>query len=113
MSVSDIYNVLAQNISNSIVEDWINAKLNIEASNDWAKTYGKYESITGDIKDINVDRFDDLLNFDIMELHEITTEGGNNRWNRAVFELWSDGKFDMEFIWDQELHDEIEVYNKK
>lgn len=41
-----------------------------------------------------------------MELHEITTEGGNNRWNRAVFTLTPNGVFDMEFIWDQDLHNE-------
>ena len=46
-------------------------------------------------------------------LHQITTKGGHNRWNRAVFKLWPDGKFNMEFIWDQELHDEIERLNKE
>ncbi|MEK3916192.1 hypothetical protein [Paenibacillus sp. FSL H7-0331] len=42
------------------------------------------------------------------ELHEITTEGGNNKWNKAVFSVQPDGAFDMKFIWDQELQDEIE-----
>ena len=44
----------------------------------------------------------------ILELHKITTKGDHNRWNRAIFKLWPEGKFDMEFIWDQELHDELD-----
>ena len=47
-----------------------------------------------------------------MELHEITTEEDNNKWNKAVFTLTPDGSFDMEFIWDQELHDRIESYSE-
>lgn len=47
------------------------------------------------------------------ELHEITTEGGNNRWNRIEFKLSSDGKMNLEFIWDQELFDELERLSKE
>ena len=58
--------------------------------------------------DLYVQNFDPEVDFAIMELHKITTEGGKNKWNRAVFSVQPDGAFDMEFIWDQELQDEIE-----
>ncbi|MFJ1383113.1 hypothetical protein [Capnocytophaga canimorsus] len=32
---------------------------------------------------------------------------GNNQWNKAIFTLFPNGNFDMEFIWDQAWHDEI------
>ena len=53
------------------------------------------------------------LDFALMELHSITTEGGSNKWNRAIYTLMPDGKFDMEFIGDQELQDEIERLSKE
>ena len=108
MSVNNIYNSIAKNISISIDKEWEYARLNIEASNDWAKIYGTYQIISGESKEIDVSRFEESLNFEIMELHELTTEGGHNRWNRAIFKLSPDGKFDVEFIWDQDLNDEIE-----
>ncbi|WP_161662313.1 hypothetical protein [Pedobacter sp. V48] len=48
------------------------------------------------------------MTFDILELHRITTEGDGNKWNGAVYESSSDGKFNMEFIWDQDFQDEVE-----
>ncbi|MCL1670015.1 hypothetical protein M2T82_18285 [Elizabethkingia ursingii] len=57
---------------------------------------------------MDVHNFDADVDFAIMELHEITTEGGNNKWNKAIFTLTPDGDFDMEFIWDQELQNEID-----
>ena len=64
-------------------------------------------------KDIEVENIDDDVTDWLSQLHEITTEGGNNKWNRAIFTLFSTGKFDMEFIWDQELNDEIERLSKE
>ena len=45
--------------------------------------------------DLYVQNFDPEVDFAIMELHEITTEGGNNKWNKAVFSVQPDGAFDM------------------
>ena len=33
-------------------------------------------------------------------------------WNRAIFTLTSDNKFEMEYNWDQELQDQVDGYNK-
>jgi len=37
----------------------------------------------GKVFDLNVQNYDPEVDFAIMELHEITTEGGNNKWNKA------------------------------
>jgi hypothetical protein len=48
----------------------------------------------------------------VHELYEITTTQFpiHANWNRAVFTLSPDHKFEIEYIWDQELHDELESF---
>ena len=49
----------------------------------------------------------------IHELYKITTEQPpkHKNWNRADFTIYSDGRFNMEYIWDQQLQDEVDKYN--
>ncbi|EPF2929534.1 immunity protein YezG family protein [Vibrio navarrensis] len=47
------------------------------------------------------------------ELHKITTENPNNKWNRAIFTLEPSGSFNIDFEWDQALADEIERLNNE
>mgnify|MGYP003603853179 CR=1 FL=1 len=108
MTVDEIYKKIGQAIFNNIEkQDWSNAQLHIEV-------IGSSVDFKGFLDDN--ERFNAPGGFSlaksILSLHEITTEGGNNKWNRAIFSLTSKGKFDMEFIWDQELHDEIERLSK-
>lgn len=109
MTVDEIYLNIAQSISNAIEQDnWTQARLNIEIVADGVIGYtGEYQvdNATLDMSIRKIPR--DIRNW-IRELHQITTDGGNNRWNKANFTLNHDGKFDMEFIWDQELEDQIE-----
>jgi hypothetical protein len=86
----------------------VKAKLDIEVIGEMVSFTGNYLNNKNETKQIDVEEFDFQLTFDVLELHKITTEGGNNKWNRAVFSVQPDGAFDMEFIWDQELQDEIE-----
>ncbi|HEY8400102.1 MAG TPA: immunity protein YezG family protein [Cytophagaceae bacterium] len=58
-------------------------------------------------------KFDDDLEEKIKWLHTTTTEEDKNKWNKAKFSVTPDGKFDMEFIWDQEWQDEIDGYNQQ
>jgi hypothetical protein len=37
----------------------------------------------------------------------------HKNWNKAIFTLYPDNKVEMEYIWDQELQDEIELLNKE
>ncbi|HEX7801699.1 MAG TPA: immunity protein YezG family protein [Pseudoxanthomonas sp.] len=114
MTIDEIYSNIGQNIFNSIEDgNWTKATLNIEIVGDGVVGYsGEYE-IGGDIKDISVRKISRDIRSWIRELHGITTEKGNNKWNRAVFNLTRDGKFDMDFIWDQALQDDIERLAKR
>jgi hypothetical protein len=103
-TVDDIYEKLGQAIMNNIETDnWERAQLHLEV-------IGSSVDFKGYLNDN--ERFDAPGGFSlaksVLNLHSITTEGGHNKWNRAIFTLTPDGKFDMEFIWDQALQDEIE-----
>lgn len=103
MTVDEIYAKLAQSILGNIGTDtWDKAQLHLEVIGTSVDFKGYLNA---------GERFNApggfLLAKAVLELHAITTEGGRNRWNRAVFTLFPDGKFDMQFIWDQELQDEI------
>ncbi|MEK3916193.1 MAG: immunity protein YezG family protein [Candidatus Pristimantibacillus sp.] len=107
-TVDKIYESIVTNISTVINGEWVKAKLDIEVIGEMVSFTGNYLNNKNETIQIDVDEFDFQLTFDVLELHKITTEGGNNKWNRAVFSVQPDGAFDMEFIWDQELQDEIE-----
>lgn len=96
MTVDEIYENIAQNLFNAIdKKNWNKAQLALEV-------VGSSVDFKGYLNEN--ERFDAPGGFSlaksILNLHEITTEGGNNMWNRAIFTLFSTGKFDMEFIWD-------------
>jgi len=109
MTVDEIYLNIGQSIADAIEQDnWTKAWLNLEFVGTGVVGYtGDYEigNVTHNISVRKIPR--DIRDW-IRELHQITTAKGNNRWNRAVFTLTPDGKFDMEFKWDQELQDEVE-----
>jgi len=107
-TVDKIYESIVTNICTVTNGEWVKAKLDIEVIGEMVSFTGNYLNNKNETKQIDVDEFDFQLTFDVLELHKITTEGGNNKWNRAVFSVQPDGAFDMEFIWDQELQDEIE-----
>jgi hypothetical protein len=112
MTVNEIYERIAQNLHNAIDSpNWEKAVLNIEFEGVVGYN-GDYED-KAEKKSISVRQISREIRHWIRELQEITTEGGNNKWNRAIFTLFPTGKFDMEFIWDQELNDEIERLSKE
>ena len=51
----------------------------------------------------------------VHELYKFMSEtfGANNKWNRIKFTLYRDNKIHTEYIWDQELQDEMDRYNKQ
>jgi hypothetical protein len=112
MTVDEIYLNIAQGISNAIEEsNWTNAKLDIEVVGDGVVGYSGDYQVGNNTVDLSVRKIPREIRSWLKELHSITTEGENNKWNRAVFTLEPQGKFGMEFIWDQELHDQIESLN--
>ncbi|WP_281649116.1 immunity protein YezG family protein [Parendozoicomonas sp. Alg238-R29] len=102
-TIDEVYASIGQQIAGAIKDYWSEAWLFVEFFEDAANFKGEYDS-DSERKHYEVpdDVFDD---FDV--LYEITTEGGSNRWNRAKFTLYPDGKFNIDFQWDQALADEI------
>ncbi len=72
--------------------------------------------ITHDKKRESLDIWEFRFDTDkIHQLYELTLNHPlqHKDWNRAKFTLYPTGKFDMEYIWDQELQDEVDNYNKE
>ncbi len=108
-TVRDIYAFIGQKIVDSISEDWLEAKVNLDSIGNNVKTYGYFVSLENERKSLSL-----KMGFQgakkVLRLKEIIGENPKNKWNRAVFSLKPDGDFDMEFIWDQELQDEVESF---
>lgn len=112
MKIEEIYQVIAQSIVDSIDADWEKSILRIT----YTGTSIEYNLGYWDNNPIEKDS-DYNGGYEIMtkieELHKITIDGGNNKWNRIEFKLTSDGEMNLEFIWDQELFDELERLSKE
>ena len=75
--------------------------------------YNGYYFIEGEIK-----KWMDIFSFDldskiIEHLYEATQTKSpiHTDWNRAIFTLFPNNKFKIEYIWDQALQDEVDKYN--
>ncbi|MGX7666331.1 hypothetical protein [Flavobacterium pedocola] len=112
MKVEEIYHAIGQSIVDSIDDNWDYAVLNIKYT---GKSGGFFLNYYADDKEQNSEYTAGDYNIykAVKELHQITTEGGHNRWNRIEFKLTADGDMDLEFIWDQELFDELERLSKE
>ncbi len=44
----------------------------------------------------------------LLELHFQTAEGQENRWNTLNYHLYPDGRYSVDFEWNQQLADDIE-----
>ena len=114
MTVNEVYNYLGGKIYDAIpseIEEWDKAKM-------YAKRLEGYFSANAKIyineNELELEYFEarwEMATY-VHKLHAITTEGGHNRWNKLEFTLFPDGKFDLQFIWDQEWQDEVDGYNK-
>jgi len=61
---------------------------------------------------LDVFKLDDHVGNDFHELYNIMTEEGDqHKWNKAKFKLTPDGKFSIDFDWDQALADEVARLN--
>lgn len=108
-TIDEIYEHIGESIVTAVEHDnWTIAQLDIEIVGTGVVGYTGEYSIEAEKHDLSIRKLPREIRSWIRELHELTTAGGNNRWNRSVFTLTPDGKFNMEFIWDQALHDEVE-----
>ena len=112
-TIDDIYTSIAQYLSACINEDWGDVILEVEREADDVIGYtGVYNSISGKQKNLSVSKLEDQVDDDFDELYAImTAEGYHHKWNRATFKLTPDGKFSIDFNWDQVLADEVESYS--
>ncbi|MCB0649299.1 MAG: hypothetical protein KDC49_21665 [Saprospiraceae bacterium] len=77
-------------------------------------------SFSGDYIDIDhKTHWIDFFNYSIDDglFQQLYFETQNNslihmNWNKAVFILTSDNKLDINYLWDQELQDNVDLYNK-
>jgi hypothetical protein len=115
MTVNEIYNYLGKKIHDAIpheIKRWDEAKMYASRLEGYFSASAKLyiDNTKIDLEELEA-RWE--MSRYVHELHAITTEGGHNRWNKLEFTLFPDGKFDLQFIWDQEWLDEIDGYNKK
>ena len=116
MTEQEVFQILGEKALESIreVSSWKSVSLKIKRLE---KNVG-FESYYIDHKD-NKLGVDTSINYQtakaIHELYEFTQSHPleHKNWNRAVFTLYPDNKFDMEYIWDQELQDRVDNYNKE
>lgn len=104
--MTDVYKLIANTICNSIDDDWEKAVVEIESSfNRMLSTSAHYIRKNGEEKAFELQ--DDDQEEDLGEIIFGLQESmfGKHKWNRAVFTLESNGKFNMDFKWDQELQD--------
>ena len=114
-SIKSILVDLAINMRKAIDEDWIKSVLHIEVLKGYSSYKGKYyksEECQGN--NISVSKFDYIIDTNLIELHRLTQDEAplkHKNWNRAIFTLFSDNKFEIEYIWDQELQDQMDGFN--
>ncbi len=107
-----IYHEIGQSLVDYIPEDWQEAILNIKRVKGVAGWQGYYTDVDNNKK--NIDVWEYSLNPDIIhELHTLITSDGKSRWNKLNFKLFSTGKFELDFIWDQAYQDEVDQLNNE
>lgn len=108
MSIDDIYLEIAQDISDSIEDEWGIAVVTFEIEEDAGEFDCIYKPQIDSEREYDFDiGYSTYKAFE--RLHKITTQGGVNKWNRAKFTLFPTGKFSIDFEWDQNIADEIEA----
>lgn len=112
MTANEIYHEIEKSLLDYIPGDWSKAVLEINRKDGVSGYFGIYTTKKGENKGIDVWEYsldDDMIH----ELHAVTTEDGQNRWNKLKFTLLAEGKFEVDFIWDQEYQDEVANLNKQ
>lgn len=113
MEIEDVYMNIAKAINSVITEDWKNAELEIEAYlNSYVEFEGSYINVFNEKKFIDVRKFSGMNLPDSIYFLQKSMEN-NTKWNRAKFNITSDGTFDMKFEWDEERDNERNSNLKK
>lgn len=114
METTEIFQLLAAKVLESVdrVPTWQSAALKIKRLEKNVGFESYYLSETGEQVDV-----DTSVNYQtakaVHNLYDITQNHPlpHKNWNRAIFTLFPDNKFDIEYMWDQELQDRVDGFN--
>jgi len=107
MTVTEIYQQIKEFIIQTIPEEdqnlWKKAELNVEIQPNMTSMNGIYYLVDLnnplEIRDKRKNRsFMDILR----AFHNITTQSGLNKWNKAQFSLFPQTELETKLLWDQE-----------
>jgi hypothetical protein len=108
------YNALASLILDSLKSAPFKlAWLNIEMASDVVGIRGEYIDMEGQEKNIEIET--DIHHFGVVRKIKQQTESHplqHAKWNRAKFTISTAGKYTMQYIWDQNLQNEVDKYSK-
>lgn len=113
MKIEDVYQLITDRVIQGMTAvNWSKAVADIERVKGMVSFKGEYLTESGEQKSLEspFGFFDAQA---IHELHTITTENGKSRWNKLKFTLFPTGKFELNFIWDQEYQDKIDKANEE
>jgi len=112
--MKEIFNEIARSLNKVITKDYTESILEIKRLEGNVGYTGYFIDKKGKKEWINI--FDFTLDSSVIhDLYKRTQEHSlsHKNWNRAKFKLHSDQKFEIEYIWDQELQNEVDKHNKK
>lgn len=111
-SMKEFFIEIAVSLNKIIKEDFDKAVLEIKRLEGNVGFTGHYIDEGGNKRWLNIFDFD-LDHNVIHDLYRQTQEGDlcHKNWNRSIFTLLPNNKFEIEYIWDQELQDQVDGYN--
>jgi hypothetical protein len=112
-TINEVYECIAQHLMDCVDNNWSHITFNVERSaGDVIEYTGIFNTLENKEEYLDVFELDNHVGDDFHELYSIMTEEGDqHKWNRAIFKLTPDGKFSIDFDWDQELADEVAHLN--
>lgn len=113
MKTETIYELLATAIQELITETWTIAELNIRylVSSHEAECDGTYLDATGDVQVLSTDFPDEVI--DVLPFLFVNrANDGNPPANSLQMTISAQGRFAVDYEWDQEIQDEDDHFSK-
>jgi hypothetical protein len=111
MDKSEIFNLLASGLSKDIPEgtDYESAILNISRQPGMVEFKSELNLVDGKIINLEVSLGYKYAKA-VLELYELSQNQFpiHTDWNRAIFKLFPNKKFEIEYYWDQEFQDRFD-----
>lgn len=116
MQQEEIFQILGEATLKSVesIEGWSSAILYIERQEKSVGFKSSYKDENG--KEIRVDtEADYFASKAVKQLYNFTSDHPleHKDWNKAIFTVTPDSKFNIQYIWDQELQDEVDEFNRQ